>query len=67
MTELKPCPFCGGEAKIQHEYSRESGDWYAVDCLNKKCPMEIVIVTTGWRPTEAEAVEAWNRRANDDE
>lgn len=69
MSELKPCPFCGGEANIHHDYSSESGDWYVVDCLNKKCSMlhsrgawDSVNVTTGWRPTEAEAIESWNTR-----
>lgn len=65
MEELKPCPFCGREATINHEYSNKTGDWYAVGCLNKSCPMEIVRVTTGLRSTKAEAIEAWNRREND--
>ena len=69
MSELKPCPSCGCEVNIHHDYSSESGDWYVVECLNKKCPMfhsrgawDIVNVTTGWRSTEAEAIEAWNTR-----
>ena len=70
MGKLKPCPFCGGEAEIQHDYSSEIGDQWVVDCLNEGCCMmhqtgawDRVNVTTGWRSTESEAVEAWNRRA----
>lgn len=68
-TGLKPCPFCGGEAKLSYDYSSESGDWYTVDCLNKKCPMNYsrgawdnVNVTTGWRKTKEEVIKAWNTR-----
>ena len=66
---LLPCPFCGGEAKLHYDYSSESGDWWIVDCLNDDCPMlsqrgawDTVNVTTGWRKTEAEVIEAWNTR-----
>ena len=67
--KLKPCPFCGCEAMVHHDYSSESGDWWVIDCLNDDCPMchtrgawDGVNVTTGWRTTEAEAIEAWNTR-----
>ena len=70
MTEIKTCPFCGGEATLHCDYSSESGDWFVVDCLNDKtCPMyyrrglEAVNVTTGWRKTKEDAIEAWNARA----
>lgn len=55
MTDLKPCPFCGGEARhyapgpIEHH----------IECTNPKC----YAVTHGW-PTEAEAIAAWNARAD---
>lgn len=69
MEELKPCPFCGAEPMIHHDYSSESGDWWIIDCLNDDCPVcytraawDGVNVTTGWRATEEEAVKAWNTR-----
>lgn len=55
MSELLPCPFCGGEAEIkQTEYG-----WFYPACTNWSC-------SCNWceaYKTEAEAVEAWNTRA----
>lgn len=51
--QLKPCPFCGGEAIIDMD-----GDWYwnwKVFCHGCGCDI-------GYYATEAEATEAWNRR-----
>ena len=59
-NELKPCPFCGGEAVIlkADQYHVFPYSYY-VSCT--KC-------TVGLGPldTEAEAIEAWNRRAATD-
>ena len=69
QSDLKPCPFCGGDAKLRHDYSSESGGWYVIDCLNHGCmrsersAWEGQQVSTGWRKTESEAIEAWNTRA----
>lgn len=48
-TKLLPCPFCGGEAELDEYCGR-----YVVFCKSEKC---------SWRDTEAEAIEAWNTRA----
>lgn len=56
MTELKPCPFCGGEAVIGQDE-----DWYyewRVACCNKDC---IFYLGKSYE-TEEEAAAAWNRR-----
>ena len=53
MRKLKPCPFCGGEAKLNLLLGN-----YCVTC--KSC-MGAIFPATGM--TEEEAIEAWNRRA----
>lgn len=58
MTEIKPCPFCGGEAKLQR-----FGRFYYISCENENCEC---LVESGYMNTEESAVESWNRRANDD-
>lgn len=58
MTELLPCPFCGGEADlidISDEYEGEY--WVAHQCANGTS------VETNSYDTEAEAIAAWNSRA----
>ena len=55
MSEnLKPCPFCNGEAHTQ--YTRSNGRWYVV-CGN--CHAS----TTDYLDSD-DAIKAWNRRAD---
>ena len=77
MTDLKPCPFCGGEAEIYPEVDRIMGKFWYIRC--KKCycrgtgiyesgrklePQEEHAAITGaWK----KAIEAWNRRAGEQE
>ena len=59
--KLKPCPFCGREAKLQE------GLTWLIGCDTRGC--------IGFRPysldrdyeSAEEATRAWNRRANDGE
>jgi Lar family restriction alleviation protein len=51
--ELKPCPFCGGEAEI-HAFTFD-GPYY-VNCLG--CAMQ-----TPNTHTRAELISAWNTRS----
>lgn len=63
MTEkLKPCPFCGGEASVKYA-ALVSGFpcGYWVGCDNGDCHENIECSTYAF-DTEAEAIEAWNRR-----
>lgn len=60
MSELKPCPFCGGEAKLEHDYIISF-----VKCV------ECDVRTVGYHvspeySSDARAAEVWNRRMNDD-
>lgn len=56
MSELLPCPFCGGEAHIS-----ASSDGYGVECWNRRC----IDMQLEELPTEAEAIAAWNTRTGE--
>ena len=68
MAELKPCPFCGGN-RVE-----------TLNALEEQPEMEMIGLTKdnwnvlchdcfgmgGTRRTATEAIEAWNRRAEDE-
>lgn len=56
MTELKPCPFCGGEAYVAR--NGYGYDWYGCGC--KRCRVQFRCDSD----TEEEARELWNRRVD---
>lgn len=58
MTELKPCPFCGGEAQRSSNVaygSQADFEWFEVKCSNCTC-------SVGPYETTGAAIEAWNAR-----
>ena len=62
MTELKRCPFCGGEARVYRwQYGEVTGRLitkYGVECI--KCQAELPIKLCSEH--EDETIAAWNRR-----
>lgn len=58
MTELKPCPFCGGEATLVEGLYNDRLFSY-VSCDNNNCNAK-----TGRCDTNDEAITRWNKRPN---
>ena len=58
MTKLKPCPFCGGEAKVSY-FSVNAG--YMANCNNADC----FVYPSVWGVSAEQATERWNTRADD--
>jgi hypothetical protein len=63
MTDLKPCPFCGGKAE---QFAGCRTDFfltvYCTDCLAEiKAEPDGKADDAGW----SKAVEKWNRRVNE--
>lgn len=67
MTELKPCPFCGGEAFIIAGYA----DAAIAIATCKECEAEITVYAEDFEnlydsyAARHKAIEAWNRRTED--
>jgi len=59
MSELRLCPFCGGEAQIQHD--RQCGVCRVI-CFGDTCN---VVPATFEVEKESEAVRFWNTRTID--
>lgn len=57
MAELKPCPFCGGKAGIMRHHHITNAFCFCTVC---KARMPNML-------TREEAIEAWNRRAENEE
>lgn len=62
MSELLPCPFCGGESTVginKESTVRE----YFIGCMNCHIRLYKIGYKRFW--SEAEAIAAWNTRADD--
>lgn len=69
MTSIKPCPFCGSEAKFESLVTMS-----VVQCTNRKCRAKIYSTVDlpygqdfglAKQIEDAEALERWNRRVNE--
>jgi hypothetical protein len=60
MNELKSCPFCGSRATLH-----ERTDGFYVDCAMKRGFCSVMPSTWVYK-TEEEAINAWNRRVDND-
>ena len=62
-NELKPCPFCGGDARVCADPTATRDTlgrkWAFNVCCDKCC------ATTGVAYSVDKAIEAWNRRTED--
>ena len=62
MAELKPCPFCGGDAKLKEFCMRirmfKQKKYYYAEC-------SLCGVRTSAKSDAEESIEAWNRRTKD--
>jgi len=66
MSELKNCPFCGGEA-IQNEPEQHGGmggEYESVTIVCKECRVKLHGRGDNWATAEQEAIDAWNTRAD---
>lgn len=58
MTELKPCPFCGGEAQLTDAFQK---GWRVGCSLRNLCKVHPYVRCTG-KGARKRAIEAWNNR-----
>lgn len=54
MIKIKPCPFCGGEAKLK----KYCGGYWFVECQN-------CYVTKNGSANDEETIKKWNNRIGD--
>jgi Lar family restriction alleviation protein len=57
MNELKPCPFCGGEAEMDTIERYDGANIFFVKCTT--CQMTMPL-----KSAYSEAIAAWNRRVD---
>ena len=65
MTDLKPCPFCGNEVKIQS--SSRSSTFIVYHTKLRNCPFYKFEIPWEFAKSLREARELWNRRKSEKE
>lgn len=64
--ELKPCPFCGGEAAAHNRKYKTGVDYVQVKCARCSAMSMDIPASVEYCAKEV-AAEAWNRRAGEGE
>ena len=65
MAELKPCPFCGGEAALGERNMGHGACGAVVRCTNCGATSNAYSARLDWCANEM-AIRSWNRRTEDD-
>lgn len=63
-TELRLCPFCGGEAKLQNDTINFDPISSYIECSECHVKTEKFVISTTYSSDEM-AIEAWNKRVTD--
>ena len=67
MTELKPCPFCGGNNLYFVKVDQHGYETVGIFC--NACKQTITLEENEWEGDNGEsrnkAIQAWNRRAEE--
>lgn len=66
MDKLKPCPFCGGKAKVVIQDRKDWREYYQtafIRCKDCWCRTGNFETSDGY---EKEMADVWNRRVNND-
>ena len=60
MSKIKllPCPLCGEDAIIEHDYDYASHPWYYIECDKCGCKTEYHVDESG----KEQAIKEWNTR-----
>ena len=61
-NELKPCPFCGGEARVCVDEHIDSHTYYSVECDDESYECAGAMMDEMAYGTKEEAIKAWNTR-----
>lgn len=62
MIELKPCPFCDGKPKLVCVFDHKL---YAIRHTCHSLGRPIIMIDTIMFESKDDAIDAWNRRADD--
>lgn len=63
MTELLPCPFCGGEAYEREHAFRNTHSWSMIICDDCGASVQRAGLDGTYECAKQAAIEAWNTRA----